>query len=93
MIFEYGSWPNLLRGTKNLFIRVIAILQERKFHDAKKFLQHSLKKELSKSGIPKGLHSDLKKGFKILPAATSKSIKEAVSGLVNTDEKIFSSSK
>ncbi len=71
----------------------VTILQERKFYDAKKFLQHSLKKELSKSGIPKGLHSDLKKGFKILQSATSKSIKEAVLGLVNTDEKIFSSSK
>jgi tRNA nucleotidyltransferase (CCA-adding enzyme) len=71
----------------------VAILQERKFYDAKKFLQYSLKKELSKSGIPKGLHLDMKKGFKIMQAATSKSIKEAVSELVNTDEKIFSSSK
>ena len=45
----------------------ILSLQKRKHTNAKSFLQDLLKKNLDKSGIPKGLKADIKKGFKIMP--------------------------
>lgn len=73
----------------NQDLRIIA-LHNRHFTDAKKFLQNLLKKELSNSGIPKGLHRDIKKGFSVSGTiSSSKSIKEAIGELTNTDEKIF----
>jgi len=68
-------------------------LQKRNQNDAQLFLQDLLKNHLDKTGIPKGLKSDLKKGFKIFPASkiTSKFIKEALTELVTTDNAIFSS--
>jgi len=71
--------------------RRIVSLQKRKHTDAKQFLQDLLKNHLNKSGIPKGLKADIKKGFKIIPAhkATGKSIKEALTELGSTDATIF----
>ncbi|MFQ5573694.1 MAG: CCA tRNA nucleotidyltransferase, partial [Nitrosopumilaceae archaeon] len=74
--------------------RKILSLQKRQQNDARLFLQNLLKNHLNKSGVPKGLKDDFKKGFKVMPAkkATGKSIKEALSDLVSTDATIFSSS-
>ena len=71
--------------------RRIISLQKRKHTDAKQFLQDLLKNHLNKSGIPKGLKADIKKGFKVIPAhkATGKSIKEALAELGSTDATIF----
>ena len=46
---------------------------------------------LNKSGIPKGLKADIKKGIKIMPGkkANGKSIKEALAELCSTDATIF----
>jgi len=43
----------------------ILSLQKRKHSNAKLFLQDLLKNNLDKSGVPKGLKADIKKGFKI----------------------------
>ena len=72
--------------------RKIFSLQKRPLTNSNLFLRNLLKKHLDKSGIPKGLKNDLKKGFKIMPAkkVTGKSIKEAISELVSTDATILS---
>ena len=64
--------------------RKILSLQKRHNNDAKKFLHDLLKNHLNKSGIPKGLKADIKKGFKIMSGkkANGKSIKEALAELV-----------
>ena len=56
------------------------------------FLNDLLKNHLNKSGIPKGLKDDFKKGFKIIPGneITNKTIKEVLLELVTTDATIFS---
>ena len=71
--------------------RKILSLQKRQNNDAVKFLHDLLKNHLNKSGIPKGLKADIKKGFKILPGqkANGKSIKEALAELCSTDATIF----
>ncbi len=70
----------------------ILSLQKRQNDDAKQFLQTLLKNHLNKSGVPKGLKTDIKKGFKIELAnkTNGKSIKEALAELVSTDATIFS---
>jgi tRNA nucleotidyltransferase (CCA-adding enzyme) len=67
-------------------------LQKRSQVDAASLLRELLKNNLEKSGVPAGLRDDLKK-FKISLGnkVASKSIKEAASELVSTDETIFSS--
>ena len=72
--------------------RKILSLQNRRQNDVKLFLKDLLKNHLNKSGIPKGLKDDIKKGFKVLPAkkAVGKSIKEAITELVSTDATILS---
>ncbi|MCV0372837.1 MAG: CCA tRNA nucleotidyltransferase [Nitrosarchaeum sp.] len=68
----------------------IVSLEERKWNDAVKYINDFLKNNLQ-TGIPKGLQSDLKKGFKVFLGSKTlkKSIKEAASDLVMTNEKIF----
>jgi len=70
----------------------ILSLQKRQNNDARVFLDDLLKNHLSKSGIPKGLKDDFKKGFKIIPGnkITNKTIKEVLLELVTTDATIFS---
>ena len=65
----------------------ILSLQDRPFHDAKLFLKHTLKKNLSSSGVPSGLVPDIKRGFRILDGkqAASKSIKKALTELTTTN--------
>jgi tRNA nucleotidyltransferase (CCA-adding enzyme) len=68
-------------------------LQERAYHNAKTFLQHLLKKNLSTSGIPSGLVADIRRDFKIQNGkqVTSKSIKKALLELITTDGLVFGS--
>ena len=69
----------------------ILSLEKRAQNDAKKFLNHLLSKELEKSGIPRGIKPDIKKGFKIEAGKNlSKSIKTTISEMIATDEAIFS---
>ena len=65
--------------------RIIS-LEKRKHTNAAKFMKVFLKNNL-KTGVPKGLHTDFKKGFKISVGDTklNKSIKETVSELISTD--------
>ncbi len=88
----------ILKNSKNKLLWVdesgkILSLQDRSFYDAKLFLKNLLKKNLSTSGIPSGLVSDLKRGFTIYDGrqAASKSIKKALTELTATDGLIFSS--
>jgi len=71
----------------------ILSLQGRVHYDARPFLQYLLRKNLSSSGIPKGLVPDIRKGFKVLNGkqAVSKSIKKALSELITTDGLVFGS--
>ena len=90
----------ILRNSKNKLTWVdddgrILSLQQREFHEAKKFLQSLLKKNLSKAGIPSGIISDMKRSFRVLGGhqVTSKSIKKALAELTSTNELIFGSNK
>ncbi len=90
----------ILRNSKNKLTWVdddgrILSLQQREFHEAKKFLQSILKKNLSKAGIPNGIIPDMKHSFRVLGGnqVTSKSIKKALAELTSTNELIFGSSK
>ena len=64
----------------------IISLEKRKHTEAVKFMTEFLKKNLG-TGIPKGLQSDFKRGFKVSIGNKnlSKSIKEAASELISTD--------
>ncbi len=68
-------------------------LQERVHYDVRPFLQYLLRRNLSSSGIPRGLVPDIRKGFKVLNGkqAVSKSIKKALSELITTDGLVFGS--
>lgn len=69
----------------------ILSLQDRKFNDVKLFLKNLLQNNLNRSGIPRGLLNDFKKGFRIMDGKTaSKSIKEALSDITSTHENSFS---
>jgi tRNA nucleotidyltransferase (CCA-adding enzyme) len=70
----------------------ILSLQDRSFHDAKLFLNNLLKKNLSVSGVPSGLVSDIKRGFRVFGGrqAASESIKKALTELTTTDGLFFS---
>lgn len=70
----------------------VCSLQKRTHTDAALFVRHLLTKNMQSAGISAGLQDDIKKftisrGSKV----AGKSIKEAVSELVSTDEAIFSS--
>ena len=70
----------------------IISLEKRKHNDVVKFTVELLKNNLQ-TGMPKGLQDDFKKGFKVFVGNKnlSKSIKEAISDLVSTDDTIFHS--
>lgn len=95
--FEEESETFISKNSKNSMMwigpnRKILSLQNHRQNDVKLFLKDLLKNHLNKSGIPKGLKDDIKKGFKVLPAkkAAGKSIKEAITELVSTDATILS---
>ena len=100
-VFRKAESENfILRNSKNKLTWVdddgrILSLQQREFHEAKKFLQSLLKKNLSKAGIPSGIIPDMKRSFRVLGGnqVTSKSIKKALAELTSTNELIFGSSK
>ena len=82
-----------LQNTELMWIgnnRKIISLEKRKHVDASKFTSEFLKKNIQ-TGIPKGLQSDFKKGFKVSIGYKnlSKSIKEAANDLVSTDGSIL----
>ncbi len=64
----------------------IISLEKRKNIDAEKFMKEFLKKNLE-VGIPKGLQSDFKRGFKVFLGnkTLSKSIKEEISEVISVD--------
>lgn len=68
----------------------IVTLQKRENNNAKQFLV-TLLKNLKKSGIPTGLHSDIRKGFKIYVGRKNlgNSIKKEVEELVSINENVF----
>jgi tRNA nucleotidyltransferase (CCA-adding enzyme) len=70
--------------------RKIVSLEKRKNPEAVKFLSQFLKNNLQ-TGIPKGLQSDFKKGFKVFLGIKNltKSIKEVSKDLISTDDTIF----
>ncbi|MFQ5497331.1 MAG: CCA tRNA nucleotidyltransferase [Nitrosopumilus sp.] len=76
-------------NTKLMWIgkdKKIISLEKRKHTEAVKFMTEFLKKNLG-TGIPKGLQSDFKRGFKVSIGNKnlSKSIKEAANELISTD--------
>ncbi|NIM25134.1 MAG: CCA tRNA nucleotidyltransferase [Nitrososphaeria archaeon] len=70
--------------------RKIVSLEKRKNSDAVKFVSDFLKNNL-KTGVPKGLQNDFKRGYKVFLGTKnlSKSIKEVANQLTSTDERIF----
>ncbi|HJJ22937.1 MAG TPA: CCA tRNA nucleotidyltransferase [Nitrosopumilus sp.] len=68
----------------------IISLEKRKHTEAVKFMTEFLKKNLQ-TDMPKGLQSDFKRGFKISIGTKnlSKSIKEAASKLISTDDTLL----
>jgi tRNA nucleotidyltransferase (CCA-adding enzyme) len=70
----------------------VCSIQKRSQTDAVLFLKGLIRTSLHRAGVPSGLINDIK-GFKLVLGhkITSKSIKEAVSEIVSTDETIFSS--
>ena len=100
-IYRRSDSENFIaKNSKNILTWIddngrILSMQEREFYDAKKFLQFLLRKNLSKSGIPSGISSDIRRSFKVLDGkqVTSKSIKKALAELTSTDGLTFSSSK
>ncbi len=95
--FEAESNTFITKNSKKTMMwigpkRKILSLQKRPENDVRIFLKDLLKNHLDKSGIPKGLKPDIKKGFKVIPAnkTTGKSIKEAIAELVSTDATILS---
>lgn len=71
--------------------RKLYSLEKRRFNSATKFVNNLLKEDIEKSGVPKGIKGDIKKGFRILNGAkiAEESIKMAISDIVSTDERIF----
>jgi tRNA nucleotidyltransferase (CCA-adding enzyme) len=70
----------------------VCSIQKRPQTDVMVFLKDLIRKNLDRVGVPAGLKGDIKT-FKLVLGhkITSKSIKEAISELVSTDETIFSS--
>ena len=70
----------------------IIALEKRRQNEVVKFMTELLKNNLQ-TGVPKGLQNDFKKGVKITVGNKnlSKSIKEAISDLISTDDSIFHS--
>ena len=87
-----GYSPEWIKNKKNTELmwigknKKIISLEKRKHTEATKFMTEFLKKNLG-TGIPKGLQSDFKRGFKVSIGNKnlSKSIKEAASELILID--------
>ncbi len=69
----------------------IQSLQARRYENAKSFLNDLIKNHLGESGIPKGLRTDFKTGFKISSGIDKQniSVKKSISRLLTTNETVF----
>jgi tRNA nucleotidyltransferase (CCA-adding enzyme) len=67
-------------------------LQTRRYENAKSYLSDLIKNHIGDSGIPKGLKTDFKTGFKITSGKDkqNKSVKKSISKLITTDDTAFS---
>lgn len=95
-----GSENFIAKNSKNMLTWIdgngkVLSMQEREFHDAKKFLEFLLKKNLVTSGVPSSIIPDIRRGFRVLygNVPVSKSIKKALAELTSTDGLVFSSNK
>ena len=91
-VFSIDSKKSKLMWTdKNGKLQTI---QTRRYENAKLYLNDLIKNHIGESGIPKGLRSDFKNGFKITTGKDkqNKSIKKSISKLITTDETAFSTS-
>jgi len=70
----------------------LQLLQTRRYENGKLFLNDLIKKRLVESGIPKGLRTDFKSGFKILVGKDRQntSVKNSISRLLTTNDTAFS---
>ncbi len=100
-IYRKADSENFIsKNSKNIMTWVdengrILSMQKRELEDAKKFLDHLLKKNLAKSGVPEGIIPDIRRGFRILYGnqPISKSIKKALADVTSTDGLIFGTNK
>ncbi len=90
----------IAKNSKNVMTWVddsgkVLSMQEREFHDARKFLESLLRKNLANSGVPSGIIPDIRRGFRVLygDQPVSKSIKKALAVLTSTDGLVFSTNK
>ena len=67
-------------------------LQTRRYNNAKLYLNDLIKNHIGESGIPKGLRTDFKTGFKITSGDEKQntSVKKSISKLLTTDDTAFS---
>ena len=67
-------------------------LQTRRYENAKSYLSDLIKNHIGESGIPKGLRTDFKNGFKIANGKDkqNKSVKKSISKMITTDDTTFS---
>ena len=67
-------------------------LQARRYDNAKSYLSDLIKNHIGESGIPKGLRSDFKTGFRISNGNDKQntSVKKSISKLLTTDDTTFS---
>jgi len=67
-------------------------VQTRRYENAKTYLNDLIKNHMSDSGIPKGLRTDFKAGFRIKSGKDKQSIsvKKSISKLITTNETAFS---
>ena len=67
-------------------------LQIRRYNNAKLYLNDLIKNHIGESGIPKGLRTDFKTGFKITSGNDKQntSVKKSISRLITTDDTAFS---
>ena len=70
----------------------IKSIQTRRYENAKSYLNDLIKNHIGESGIPKGLRTDFKTGFKIKNGRDkqSTSVKKSISKLITTDDTAFS---
>lgn len=90
----------ILKNSKNVMTWIgdsgrILSMQKREINDAKKFLERLLRKNLTKSGIPKGIIPDIRRSHRVICGSkpVSKSIKKALASVTSTDELVFNTGK
>ncbi len=100
-IYRKSDSENFIsKNSKNIMTWIdetgrILSMQEREFYDAKKFLEHLLKKNPMQAGVPSGIIPDIKRSFRVFRGdqPVSKSIKKALAEVTSTDGLVFGTSK